>query len=213
MSERIYALYYETAAGRQYFYVGRTERAGDVRYREHRAAVISDAPRFQTDVYRFIRDEVFCAVFEEEILCECTENPDDHEDYYVVKLIREGYVLRNMKHGDAKRMAATALANSSEVIRSVKDVRAYKERVAGEAAAKLRASIGRGFPAHLTKAIAAASEMATANRLAKAKKADMRGVSRKIADAEHDSWLNKMSGLFEAGEIDGLGNRLISPKE
>lgn len=208
--ERIYALYYEDNQGKHYFYVGRTEREGDARYKEHRAAVLAENnPKFKTDVYEFIRNEVPYGVFYEEVLCVCNQdNPDDYEDFYVVQLIRAGHTLQNMKSGDARRLAATELANSTEVIRSPKDVRAYKDRIAGEKAAELRRKILSGEKAVV---IGPTPEM-LAERERKAAAAKKKELREKAWQEDRNKWLAEMNHLFDTGQIDALGNPIGGKK-
>jgi hypothetical protein len=103
--EQIYALYYEYADERQYFYVGRTERDPKIRLREHRSKVRKGTE----DVYKFIREQ--CQpngidVWEMELLVNDQGDPtEDCEDFWVVLMIRAGHDLKNMKHGDLRKIA------------------------------------------------------------------------------------------------------------
>jgi hypothetical protein len=103
--ETIYALYYEYADERKYFYIGRTERDPKIRLREHR----HKAARGTEDVYRFIREQ--CQpngidVWEMELLVNDQGDPtEDCEDFWVVLMIRAGHDLKNMKHGDLRKIA------------------------------------------------------------------------------------------------------------
>jgi tRNA uridine 5-carbamoylmethylation protein Kti12 len=103
--EQIYALYYEYADERQYFYVGRTERDPKIRLGEHR----SKSRKGTEDVYRFIRERCEpngIAVWDMELLVNDQGDPtDDCEDFWVVLMIRAGHDLKNMKHGDLRKIA------------------------------------------------------------------------------------------------------------
>jgi len=128
MQEYIYALYHYINGTKTYFYVGRSERTKGIRFEEHRANV--NRKSHTEDVYTYIREQVLCQIFEEEILCTCSDNANDYEDFYVIKLIRDGHNLQNMKHGDQKKIALlseiTELNNNSIVINSVSDLRRHR---------------------------------------------------------------------------------------
>ena len=120
--EHIYALYSIKEDVKSYFYVGRSIREPSERLKEHHYAVRNKSKT--EDVYKHIRENlVLCDIpyFEQEILCWCNDDePDDCEDFYVIKLIRGGHKLMNMKRGDAKRVAeAVEIASTSEVFETV----------------------------------------------------------------------------------------------
>ena len=104
--EQIYALYYEYADERRYFYVGRTGRDPAIRKREH----LSKSKTGTEDVYRFIREKLQpngCEVWDMEIMpTDGTGSFEDCEDFWVVLMIRAGHELKNMKHGDTQKIAA-----------------------------------------------------------------------------------------------------------
>lgn len=210
MAEFIYALTHYKDGEKKYFYVGRSEREPGVRFAEHRL----NANTRSEDVYRYIRESVQCQIFEEEVLCWCEdENSDDYEDFYVVKLIREGHDLKNSKHGDAKRIAATELAWSPEIINTVRDVRLYKERKAREAyersealKKKVKGETQRVGP--LTNFLRQTSEASRAAQKLATEKKQQRAAKKKVSQIEHELWLQEQSHLFESGEIDALGNKI-----
>lgn len=109
--DNIYALYYEYADERQYFYVGRTNDPKR-RLSEHRSNVKNK--KHQEDVYQFIRER--CQpngidVWDMEVLVsEANQRPEDCEDFWVVLMIRAGHDLKNMKHGDLHRIALNLMA-------------------------------------------------------------------------------------------------------
>lgn len=103
--EQIYALYYEYADTRHYFYVGRTERDPKIRLREHHYKI----KKGKEDVYKFIRER--CQpngidVWDMELLKNENGDPtEDCEDFWVVRMIRDGHDLKNMKHGNLRKIA------------------------------------------------------------------------------------------------------------
>jgi hypothetical protein len=110
-SEKIYALYYEYADERHYFYVGRTNDP-QRRMLEHRRAVKNK--KHTEDVYCFIREKCEpqgIPVWDMEVLVtEETARPEDCEDFWVVLMIRAGHDLKNMKHGDLHKVALEIMA-------------------------------------------------------------------------------------------------------
>ena len=149
--EFMYALYFEYAGKRYYFYVGRSgrgiNRSPGVRFGEHKAHARYDT----TPVYVFIREELedLNIPWFEEILCwvdadEATTN--DTEFYWVVKMIQDGHSLQNAKNGDAKKFAdAQDAASSGFEITCPADVKVYrtftKDQLRQNKAEKLRMSI------------------------------------------------------------------------
>lgn len=213
--EHIYALYRVWNEEKIYFYVGRSKRAPHIRFSEHQNNARNT--KHTEDVYRYIREQATrCDIqlFEQEILCEVdSNNADDYEDFYVVKLIRAGHDLKNMKHGDAKRMAAYELASSSEVIESVSDVKRYKERKQREAyersEALKREVLGESQrKSKLADFFQKTREEALEARRIEEEKRRVRVTKKQLRDAEYSEWIKQQSHLFEAGEIDALGNRL-----
>jgi hypothetical protein len=126
--EQIYALYYEYADERRYFYVGRTERDPKIRLSEHRYK----AKRGTEDVYKFIRQS--CQpngidVWDMELLVNDQGDPtEDCEDFWVVLMIRAGHDLKNMKHGDLRKIAELkGLANAPGDFTTVKEFVRFRE--------------------------------------------------------------------------------------
>jgi len=111
IKDKIYALYYEYAEQRHYFYVGRTNDPAR-RLGEHRRNVKNSKHR--EDVYQFIRERCEpngIPVWDMEVMViEETARPEDNEDFWVVLMIRAGHELKNMKHGDLHRIALTIMA-------------------------------------------------------------------------------------------------------
>jgi hypothetical protein len=209
MSEFIYSLYhYKDGIDKKvYFYVGRSEREQGIRFKEHQYAAGSVRECFKTEVYEYIRNEVLCQIFEEEVLCVCEdENPQDHEDFWVIKLIREGHNLRNEKHGDQKRIAALQDAYDLEVggvtVETVQQLREYRARKASERSQKLREDVlGTGTNPHPNPAVQeflqerASPALVEARTLKEARmklRADWR-------EQEYQRWLTEQRHLFEQG--------------
>ena len=212
MNEYIYGLYHYINGEKEYFYVGRSSREVGVRFNEHRYAVNSLAKRFKTDVYEYIRNNVLCTIFEEDILCICEdENPEDYEDFYVIKLIREGFSLRNEKHGDAKRLAAfnelKDIAASKALLRTVKELREYRQKRRTEAYERsdrlqqeikekdfyVHSPVPASLKAKFKQMDAETAQKAKENAEKAAKKARLKA-SR---EADYQQWLNAQRHLFE----------------
>lgn len=212
--EFVYALYhYKDGVDKKiYFYVGRSYREVGVRFKEHQRAASSNDKRFATDVYDYIRKEVVCGIFEEEILCWVDDdNPQDYEDFFVIKLIREGHNLQNEKHGDQKRIAAIADAKElgDVALRDVTELREYRrireERIAGERAAKLREGVLEGTAnprpnIGVQDFLGASAVNAMKARKEKALKAARRKEQAEWREREHQEWLQKNQKLFDAGD-------------
>ncbi len=126
--EFIYALFHHVDFKKVYFYVGRSARAKGIRHDEHIHA--ANGERKQEDVYKYIREHVAYRIFFEDVLCYCKdENPNDYEDFYVVKLLREGAPLQNMKKGDMKKLAElTAISNSTCKIATVSEFKVARAK-------------------------------------------------------------------------------------
>lgn len=201
-NEHIYALTHWIDGKKIYFYVGRSSRPDGIRYKEHQYA--SDWG--YTSVYRYIRENVLCGIFEEEILCRCSDEieVDDSEFFWVVKLIREGHKLMNEKNGDAKRIAAEECAASKYSINSVSDVRTYKKMKIKEAcdrAEAFRKTVeGDHYDGYdpsaeyIRKHAESLKSSRELERIKKEKKA--RAAARR--EAEHQKWLFEQRALFEA---------------
>ena len=130
MKDQIYALYYEYADERQYFYVGRSNDPAR-RHNEHKYNVKNK--NHTEDVYVFIRDKLQpngIDVWEMEILVsEPNARPEDCEDFWVVKLIRDKHKLMNMKHGDLRRINLERLAKERGEFQTVNEFVEFRERV------------------------------------------------------------------------------------
>jgi hypothetical protein len=131
IKEHIYALYYNWADERHYFYVGRTNDPAR-RLAEHRRN--ANNPEHTEDVYHYIRE---CQqpngidLWDMEILtgAEPNHRPEDEEDYWVVLLLRDGQDLKNMKHGDLRRIRNELLSKHSGEFKEVSDFIEFRKRV------------------------------------------------------------------------------------
>jgi hypothetical protein len=193
MSDSIYALYHYLNGKDEkiYFYVGHTNNPTR-RFDEHRRAANSETKK--EDVYQYIRNKVLCQIFEMEVLCDCkAEEPDDYEDFYVIKLIRDGHELQNMKHGDAKSYALTNEINSlSKNNITIENVRQLREYRAGERARKLRERVlNEEVVVHV---IAPGVLEARKKAAIKAKKA---AIAKHKRDQAHEIWIKEKRQLFE----------------
>lgn len=139
MAKTIYGLFYfdESASGaKRYFYVGRSIDAFR-RFKQHRYAKKNG----HEDKYEFIREiESRGIKWDIDVLKEIPEGeyPPDNERWYVIKLIREGHELTNMRYGSEERLKELAEQVSSTKIRSVADVEKYRIRRKYQASKKLR---------------------------------------------------------------------------
>lgn len=118
----VYGLYTLSELGeKQYFYVGRTERGVQKRLTEHRLKVAKG----HTDLYVYLRENeaqgISCHV---DVLrvCRGEEYAPDAERWEVIRLLRAGHDLRNMRYGD--RLAREDLVRQvgTPWIRSAQDV-------------------------------------------------------------------------------------------
>jgi hypothetical protein len=96
--------------------------------REHR----HKASRGTEDVYRFIREQ--CQpngidVWEMELLVNDQGDPtEDCEDFWVVLMIRAGHDLKNMKHGDLRKIAQLrGMAEAKGDFTTVKEFVRFRE--------------------------------------------------------------------------------------
>lgn len=127
-TRHIYALYTTgpQTLDRAYFYVGRSFDP-EARARQHRRAVATGTE----DKYVYMRQlaAVGRAWSWEEL---GVVQPDDHEHdserWWVIRLIREGHMLRNMRHGSRKEQLELAAQVSDPSIRSAEDVRRQREQ-------------------------------------------------------------------------------------
>jgi hypothetical protein len=129
--DQIYALYYDYADERHYFYVGRTNDPKR-RLSEHRANVKNKT--HTEDVYQYIRDyrqPNGIDLWDMEILtgAEPNHSPEDEEDYWVVLLLRDGQDLKNMKHGDLRRIRNEVLCRHGGEFKEISDFIEFRKRV------------------------------------------------------------------------------------
>lgn len=131
--EHIYGLYWLWNDEKHYFYVGRSKRDPKERFTEHIRNSID--LNHKEDVYQFIRAECMpcdVAIWYHDVICWCEDNrTEDYEDFYVIQFIRDGHDLKNMKHGDQKKIAALLdevndLRVSNTKLESVNDLRVYR---------------------------------------------------------------------------------------
>ena len=188
MKQYIYSLYHylNQSDEKIYFYVGHTNDL-ERRFKEHHYN--SDAKT--EDVYQYIRTQVLCEIFEMDCLAEVTDQDEPYEEFWVIEMIRAGYPLQNMKHGDAKMMALSGEANTLNknkvVINSAHDLRVYRE---GEKARLLREKILNDG------SIAAPEGSITFDHLAK-KVTTKKVRNTSVADARHQAWLKENNHLFD----------------
>jgi hypothetical protein len=133
IKDQIYALYYNWADERHYFYVGRTNDPAR-RLSEHRRN--ANNPEHTEDVYHYIRE---CRqpngidLWDMEILwSQPNSSAEDCEDFWVVLLIRAGNQLMNMKRGDLHRIALEMLSKQQGEFTDVDEFVEFKQRVERE---------------------------------------------------------------------------------
>lgn len=135
---RIYALYLTTPDGsRQYFYVGKTRRAIAARVREH----VNRTSRGHEDLYVHLRALAAAGAdwaCEELRVCDAQYEPDV-ERFEVVRLLRLGHDLCNMRYGDAGHRAELIRLRDDPAIRSAADVR--RARLDATSRAELRRAV------------------------------------------------------------------------
>jgi len=131
--DQIYALYYDYADERHYFYVGRTNDPKR-RLSEHRANVKNKT--HTEDVYQYIRDyrqPNGIDLWDMEVLwSQPNSHAEDCEDFWVVLLIRAGNQLMNMKRGDLHRIALEMLSKHQGEFTDVDEFVEFKQRVERE---------------------------------------------------------------------------------
>lgn len=136
----VYGLYTTDDTGkRHYFYVGRTRRSVNVRVREH----VQHAARSDVDLaiyLRYLKQQD--TSWNHDLLREVRrdEYQQDAERWEVIRLLRLGHDLRNMRYGDATYRAELARQTEDAArIRSLADVTAA--RTASERMAALRKTV------------------------------------------------------------------------
>ena len=127
-AEQLYALYHERNDEIKFFYVGRTERDPKIRLKEHQ----SRSRKGTEDVYKFIREQLQpngIDVWSMQVLVNAAGDPvDDCEDYWIVEMIRSGHDLKNMKHGDLRKIALLqGVASSGTEFRTVKEFARFRD--------------------------------------------------------------------------------------
>jgi len=140
----IYALFYlePQTCDKKYFYVGQSNDLGR-RLKEHRRLISNGTE----DKYVFMRQLARRGVAWDADTLKIIpdgEHPPDHERWYVIKLVRDGHELQNMRHGSRAHQLEIAQQVADLRIRSVVDVRRDRERRAvraGEASKRLRRKI------------------------------------------------------------------------
>ena len=131
--DQIYALYYDWADERHYFYVGRTNDPNR-RLSEHKANAKNLT--HTEDVYEFIRKERQpngIDLWDMEVLwTQPNGRSQDCEDFWVVLLIRAGNKLKNMKRGDLHRIVLETVARKQGEFQDVDEFVEFRDRVAYE---------------------------------------------------------------------------------
>ena len=152
MNRTIYGLYtLDTAVpgGRNYFYVG---ISGDVvrRLREHRS--LTD--KGHEDKYAYMRQLKAAGIeVHTQALRDVPEGEyvPDSERWFVIKFIRDGHQLKNMRYGNAAKQRELAEQVQSPRIRRLEDVVRDRERRTFEASKRVRrrvllATLRKGIP-------------------------------------------------------------------
>lgn len=135
----VYGLFTRAADGqKRYFYVGKTRRSIATRIREH----VSRLSKGHEDVYNYLRrldDSHIEWSYECLRFCAHQEYVQDAERYEVIRLLRLGHDLCNMRYGDANHKAELARQTADVSLRSVADV--MKARLATEYAYEVRRQV------------------------------------------------------------------------
>ena len=203
MKEFIYALYYEYAEERHYFYVGHTTDPKR-RLTAHRSAVRN--LRHQEDVYKFIREQCEpngIPIWAMEVLVtEETARPEDNEDFWVVLMIRAGHELKNMRHGDLHRITLRMMAHKRpdldfKTVDEYIEFRETVEREDQEAYARsehLRREILGEVPGdpQLLAMIQQNAERHRETSAERARRAQRREARAQLRAQEHEEWLRQM---------------------
>jgi hypothetical protein len=133
IKDQIYALYYDFADVRHYFYVGRTNDPNR-RLSEHKANAKNLT--HTEDVYEFIRKERQpngIDLWDMELLwTQPNGRSQDCEDFWVVLLIRAGNKLKNMKRGDLHRIVLETVARKQGEFQDVDEFVEFRDRVEHE---------------------------------------------------------------------------------
>lgn len=202
--EHIYALYYEQDDQRRYFYIGRTGRDPKIRKNEHKLKSRTGTE----DVYEFIREKLEpngIAIWDLEVLTLNTNaSYEDCEDFWVVLMIRAGYDLKNMKHGDQRKIAdLVELAKTEGDFTTVEEFQQFRKRVEREqyeASERLKKYI-KGMepsPRNDLQDILAVSLEKYKEQNGQQRQRRIKREARELARArEKAEWLGRQSGLFD----------------
>jgi hypothetical protein len=202
--EQIYALYYEQDDQRQYFYVGRTGRDPKIRHNEHKLRSKTGTE----DVYKYIRENLQpsgIAVWDMELLVsDDVSSSEDCEDFWVVLMIRAGHDLKNMKHGDAQKIAEIYdLAGAPGDFTTVREFVRLRNRVEQDNYARserLKKSVAAmvDSPRGDLKTILDASLVRYESNNGQARQRRIKKEARDRARAiERQQWLGSLGNLFE----------------
>lgn len=126
MAKEIYAFFCLVGEEKKYFYVGRTKNF-DRRIQEHNYRKTHG----REDKYEFIRDLEEAGIGWSAEVIERVEDDDylpDSERWHVIRLTREGHVLKNMRHGSVEHRRELSEQVRAKHIRSAATVRADRIR-------------------------------------------------------------------------------------
>lgn len=196
MNHYIYALVAHLDGASVVFYIGQTNDP-QRRLGEHKHGAREGTER----KYQFIRKlnkEAGCS-WTLEVLHEITPamlaedvKYDDYEDYEIVRHTQLGYELTNMRAGSVLRQAELAtLAKHGATLKSPKDVRALKKKLAAEEAVKT------GAVQRICEMAAIQIERSRAEKAKKAERDSKRAAKRAAAEAERQQWLEAQRHLFD----------------
>ena len=191
MKDHIYTLV--RVDSEEVFYVGRTNNPTR-REVEHRYA----AAHGHEDKYAYIREQLKDIDWELRVVREIAEGEVvvDYEDFYVIKYLREGQPLQNMRAGDARQAAAREMAASECEFATVAAVAAWK-REREQARERMAAPITTRHP----KLAAFFAEHAQEVEQARAK-SGQRAARKVKAERERAKWLAAERAAFEKDKKD-----------
>ena len=203
IQDQIYALYYDYADERHYFYVGRTNDPKR-RLSEHRANAKNKA--HTEDVYQYIRDyrqPNGIDLWDMEVLwSQPNTRPEDCEDFWVVLMIRAGHQLMNMKRGDLHRIALEMLSKHEGEFTDVDEFvefcdrieREHKDQLAYQRSDRLRNSVLEetpGDPELMAIIQANAERFREENEMARVREQKRQARARASA-IEKEEWLKSL---------------------
>jgi hypothetical protein len=194
MTEQIYALTRFDGIRHHYFYVGRTNDPKR-RLAEHHRNVRN--PKHNEDVYVYIREcmePCGIPIWSMEVLENEHGDPvDECEDFWVVLMIRAGYDLKNMKHGDLKKIAKLRqLAEAQGDFTTVKEFVEFRE--AYERSQRLKQQVldqHQGDP-QLTEMIRQNAERFRSQNEAAAKRRLRKEARQQAKAIEKEEWLKSL---------------------